>query len=46
MMFDDINAGMRVNVPTQPVSTLITQSRSLQPRLGSAPEHLFYECEL
>lgn len=54
MMFDDIDAGMRVNVPTQPASTSITQSRdheasnpaTPQPRLGPVPEHLFYECEL
>ena len=32
MMFDDIDAGMRVNVPMQPASTSITQSRDHEPR--------------
>ena len=49
MMFDDIDAGMRVNVPVQPASALITQSRDHEasnPAWRLSPEHFLYECEL
>ena len=44
MMFDDINADMRVNIPAQPASALITQSRDHEASnpLGVCPPNISF----